>query len=581
MTKKRLSKLVDQLIAHYGIDDTPKVLDAIKRFGYLYSTKSGVTWGIDNVRVPEEKDAIIVRGRAEDAEIRGQYNEGLLSEEERYRKIIALWERVRGEIQDVVVPALDKKGATYDMITSGARGSLQQLSQMAGMKGTIVNAQGRPLEFPVVPSYKEGLSPIDYFITTHGARKGNADTALKTAQAGYLTRRLVDVAQDVVINKEDCGTKNHVVATAENISGLEIPLSKNIYGRTAAKDVVTPDGETLYKKGTVITKEMAQEIEAKGVIEVSVRTPLTCSLLHGVCKSCYGLDLARGKDVLLGESIGIIAAQAIGEPGTQLTLRTFHQGGVAGGADITQGLPRIEEIFDRRTPKNPAVVSQTKGSVVEVKEEDGKKTITVLSEKKVKGSNTIIYVAPPHRIPVVAPGQEIYPGQIITDGSANIQDVFKYGGQEMAQEYIIQEVNKVYELQGAPIAKKHLEVIVKQMFSRRMIKESGDSTFTVGEKVEAIDLQRENERIEAEGGEPAKGDVMVLGITQVSLSAKSWLSAASFQNTSRVLIANAVKGGVDNLRGLKENVIIGRRIPAGTGFREEEEYDTEEEVVEE
>ena len=581
MTKKRLSKLVDQLIAHYGIDDTPKVLDAIKRFGYQYSTKSGVTWGIDNVRVPEEKKDIIAKGRAEEAEIRGQYNEGLLSDDEKYRKIIALWDRVRQEIQEVIVPALDQKGATYDMITSGARGSLQQLSQMAGMKGTIVNTQGKPLEFPVVPSYQEGLSPIDYFITTHGARKGLADTALKTAQAGYLTRRLVDVAQDVVVNEEDCGTKDHVIATAENISGLEIPLSKNIYGRTAAKNVETPDGEVLYKKGTVITKEIAQEIEAKGVTEVAIHTPLKCSLHHGVCKKCYGLDLARGKDIELGEAIGIIAAQAIGEPGTQLTLRTFHQGGVAGGADITQGLPRVEEVFDRRTPKNPAVVSQTKGQVIEVKEEEGKKTITVLSETKVKGTNTIVYVAPPHRIPVVAPGQEITPGQLLTDGSANIQEVFKYGGQELAENYIIEEINKVYELQGAPIAKKHLEVIVKQMFSRRLVKESGDTSFSVGEKVESVTYHEENEQVTAQGGEPAKADVILLGITQVSLSAKSWLSAASFQNTSRVLIANAVKKGVDDLRGLKENVIIGRRIPAGTGFRNEEVIEETEEYIEE
>jgi len=577
MTKKRLSRLVDQLIAHYGIDDTPKVLDAIKRFGYQYSTRSGMTWGIDNVNVPKEKEAIIAKGRAEETEIRNQYNDGLLAEDEKYRKVIALWDRIKNELQEVIIPTLDPRGSTYDMITSGARGSLQQLSQMAGMKGTIVNTQGRPLEFPVVPSYKEGLSPIDYFITTHGARKGSADTALKTAQAGYLTRRLVDVAQDVVINHGDCGTKEFVLAKAENISGLEIPISKNIYGRTAAADVSTTDGEVIYKKGTVITKEIAQDIEAKGVLQVAIHTPLKCALHHGVCQKCYGLDLARGKNVELGEAIGIIAAQAIGEPGTQLTLRTFHQGGVAGGADITQGLPRIEEVFDRRTPKNPAVVSQTQGQVITVKEEEGRKTITILSETKVKGTNTMIYVCPPHRIPVVTSGQTVYPGQLITDGSANIQEIFKYGGQELAEQYIIDEINKVYELQGAPIAKKHLEVIVKQMFSRRNIKESGDTPFPVGEKVEAVQLHEENERTIARGEQPAVAETILLGITQVSLSAKSWLSAASFQNTSRVLIANAVKRGVDDLRGLKENVIIGRRIPAGTGIRnpevrEEEHY---------
>ncbi len=577
MTKKRLSKLVDQLIAHYGIDDTPDVLDAIKRFGYQYSTKSGITWGIDSVNVPAEKPEIIARGRAEDMEIRSQWSEGLLSEDEKYRKIISVWDRVRNDISDAILPTLGIKSSTYDMITSGARGTIGQLSQMAGMKGTIVNTQGKPLEFPVVPSYKEGLSPIDYFITTHGARKGLADTALKTAQAGYLTRRLVDVAQDVVINQEDCGTKDHVVATAENISGLDISLQKNVYGRTAAKDVATPDGEVLYKKGTVITKEIAQEIEEKGVLEVAIHTPLKCALLHGVCQKCYGLDLARGKNIQMGEAIGIIAAQAIGEPGTQLTLRTFHAGGVAGGADITQGLPRVEEVFDRRLPKNPAVISQTVGQVVDIKEEDGRKNIIVLSETKVKGSNTIVYVTPPHRIPAVSKGQEITPGQLLTDGSANLQEIFKYGGKELAQQYVIDEINKVYELQGAPIAKKHLEVIVKQMFSRRLVKESGDSAFSVGEKVEAISFHEENEKVLASGGTPAEADTILLGITQVSLSAKSWLSAASFQNTSRVLIANAVKGGVDDLRGLKENVIIGRRIPAGTGIRDIEEPEVEEE----
>jgi DNA-directed RNA polymerase subunit beta' len=580
MTKKRLSRLVDELIAHYGIEGTPDVLDAIKRFGFQFSTKSGTTWGIDNVNVPEKKDEIIAKGRAKDVEIRNQYNEGLLSEEEKYQKIISIWETTKNELQEEILPTLDKRSSTYDMITSGARGSLHQLTQMAGMKGTIVNTQGKPLEFPVVPSYKEGLSPIDYFITTHGARKGLADTALKTAQAGYLTRRLVDVAQDVVINEEDCKTKDHVLAVAENISGLEIPLSKNIYGRTIAKNIETPDGKVLYKKGAVITKEMGLEIEAKGVLEVAVYTPLKCALLHGVCKKCYGLDLGRGENVLMGESIGIIAAQAIGEPGTQLTLRTFHGGGVAGGADITQGLPRVEEVFDRRTPKNPAIVNQTNGVVVDVKEEDGKKVIIVLSEKKVKGSNTIVYVMPPHRIEAVSKGQEITPGQLLTDGSANLQDLFKHGGKELTQQYVIAEINKVYELQGAPIAKKHLEVIVKQMFSRKLVSESGDSPFSVGDKVESITFHEENEKVIAEGGIPAEADTMVLGITQVSLSAKSWLSAASFQNTSRVLIANAVKRGVDNLRGLKENVIIGRRIPAGTGFRDEDMVDESEEGYE-
>jgi len=568
MTQKRLSALVDDVIYKYGVDETPKVLDKIKDFGYEYSTKSGITWSIDNVVVPKEKKSIITEARKQESEIISQFNEGLLSEDERYLKVISIWESAKLKIQDAIPASMDPNGPAADMINSQARGSMGQLVQMAGMKGLMTNTVGRIIDFPIIPSYKEGLSPLEYFITTHGSRKGLADTALKTASAGYLTRRLVDVSQDVMVTEEDCKTKNGKIMRKENISGLEIPLSKNIMGRILRDDIVNKDGNILFKKGHLVTKEDSKLIEKSGIEEVSIRTPISCETVHGVCQTCYGLDLGRNKKVQLGEAVGIIAAQAIGEPGTQLTLRTFHAGGVAGGSDITQGLPRVEEVFERRNPKNPAVVSMTDGQVLEIKGEGKEKIITVLSDTKADGkSNQVEYLVPLKRTPVVKKGEVVKKGQLLTDGSAKITEVFKFGSKDMAENYIIDEINKVYELQGAPISRKHLEIIVRQMFSRRKIVEAGDTTFSPNDIIENMELIEENARTKSEGGEIAKSEIVVEGISQVSLTTTSWLSAASFQNTNRVLINNAIKGGIDNLRGLKENVIIGRLIPAGTGFR--------------
>ncbi len=366
MTQKRLSSLLDELIVHSGIDGTPIVLDKIKAFGFKYSTVSGTTWGLDSVKVPAEKPQIIEKGKKLEEAIISQWNDGLLSEEEKYQKIIEIWTHVKKDLEKVLPDTLDKKGSTFDIINSGARGTMSSLVQMTGMIGLIQNNQGKTLEFPIIPSYQEGLSPIEYFVITHGARKGASDTALNTAKAGYLTRRLVDVAQDVVITEEDCGTKEGKIVTKENISGIEIPLSKNIRGRILAGDLKDDNGKVAYKKGFLVTKEAAYDIEGAGFTEVFVRSPLTCKTVHGLCVMCYGLDLGRNHLVQLGEAVGIIAAQAIGEPGTQLTLRTFHAGGVA-GTDITTGLPRIEEIFERRIPKNPAIISETDGEVLEVR----------------------------------------------------------------------------------------------------------------------------------------------------------------------------------------------------------------------
>jgi len=567
MTSKKMAAIMDELIARYGVNEVAPILDRIKTFGYKYATKSGTTWGIDNVVTPKEKPEIIAKYRKLDDEIKEQYAEGLLSKEEVYEKTITLWNKAKSEIEKLLPATLEKHGSISDLVTSGARGSMAQVSQMVGMKGFIQNTTGRTIDFPIITSYKEGLSPIEYFITTHGSRKGLADTALNTARAGYLTRRLVDVAQDVVITEEDCGTKMSKTMTKEILSGFEIPLAKSIRGRIVAKEVVAPDGTTLFKRGHLLGKDDVALIEEKGIEAVAVRTPSVCKTIYGICRQCYGLDLGRNHLVEVGESVGIVAAQAIGEPGTQLTLRTFHAGGVA-GIDITQGLPRVEEIFECRTIKTPASVNKYTGTVSDIVDNGTEKIITVLSDKSGDAKkDSVDYTVVARRMPIVKVGQDVAKGELLTDGSANIDDIYEFGGRDVAEDYIIREINKVYELQGASIARKHLEIIVRQMFSRRKIKEAGDSSFSPGETVEMTELMEENNRMRAQDLKEAKGDLIILGITQTALNAKSWISAASFQNTNRVLIANAVKGGIDTLRGLKENVTVGRLIPAGTGFR--------------
>ncbi len=572
MTGKKMVAVIDSLIAKYGIDRVAPILDRVKDFGYKYATRSGVTWGIDNVIVPKEKPEIIAKYRKLEAEIRGQFEEGLLSEDERYEKVISNWNKAKNEIEKILPDTIEKHGSVYDMIISGARGSMSNVTQMAGMKGLIQNTTGRTIDFPIIPSFKEGLSPLEYFITTHGSRKGLADTALNTARAGYLTRRLVDVAQDVVITENDCGTKGAKRMTLEVISGFEIPLAKSIRGRVLAKDIVTAEGETLFKRGHLLGKDDVALVDEKGVLEVFVRTPMVCKTIYGICRQCYGLDLGRNHLVDRGESVGIVAAQAIGEPGTQLTLRTFHAGGLA-GVDITQGLPRVEEVFECRTVKNPALVNKYAGTVSEIKDNGTEKSIVVLSSDKEAKKDSVEYVIGPRRVAIVKVGQDVKGGELLTDGSANVDEVYEFGGREAAEDYIIREIIKVYELQGASIARKHLEIIVRQMFSRRKVKDAGDTSFSPGDTIEATEMMEENAKMRAKGLAEAKGTLIILGITQTALNAKSWISAASFQNTNRVLIANAVKGGTDTLRGLKENVTVGRLIPAGTGLRERSALD--------
>ncbi len=572
INKKTMAALMTDLMARYGTDNLPPILDKIKTFGFRYVTSSGVTWGIDDIKVPAAKKEIIEKSKKRSEEVNAQYDEGLLSEEERIRKNIEIWHAAKSEVEKSVAENLDKRGSVYDMYKSGARGSLSQITQMSGMKGLIQNTAGETIEFPILSSSKEGLNPIEYFITTHGSRKGLTDTALNTAKAGYLTRRLFVAAQDILITEKDCGTKEGVVLRKETASGIETPLAKSIKGRILSADVIDPKGNVLFEKGHMVGEEDAIAIENAGLHEVHVRSPLTCKTHGGICTLCYGLDLGKNKIVDLGEAVGTVAAQAIGEPGTQLTMRTFHAGGTAQvGGDITQGLPRVEEVFEKRKPKNPAVVSKTDGVVTEIRNEGKEKIIVILPDIADRASKTKKQANeyPVHhlRMPLVKVGDSVVKGQIITDGSADIDDVFKYAGREQAQEYIISEVKKLYELQGEAVSRKHIEVIVRQMFSRYKIKDTGDTNFTVGDVVEWMEFSDENEQMKKQKKEEAKGEPMVLGITDVSLSRKSFLSAASFQHTTRVLIAAAVEGAQDPLNGLMENVILGRLIPGGTGFK--------------
>ncbi len=565
--RKKMASIVDDLIERYGVENIPPILDKIKSFGFKYTTHSGTTWGIDDVKIPDGKMEIIHKAKEKADGIIEQYNIGLLSNEERLRKNIEIWHEAKGEVEKLIPGTLDHNSSVYDMLYSGARGSVSQLTQMAGMKGLITNTSGETIEFPILSCSKEGLTPLEYFITTHGSRKGLTDTALNTAKAGYLTRRLFDVAQDAIVTEEDCGTKEFIKISTVNSAGLETSLSKNIKGRFLAEDVTSKDGEIVFKKGELLSKRDAQLIESKGITEVSVRSPLTCKTLQGICIKCYGSDLGKHKVVDIGEAVGTVAAQAIGEPGVQLTMRTFHAGGTASvGGDITSGLPRVEEVFENRTPKNPAVVCEVDGTVTEVRKEGAEKTIVILPSESSKVKDKIEYPVAATRMVLVKTGESVKKGDLLTDGSADIDELFKYAGKEAAQNYIIREISKPYELQGETVSRKHIEVIVKQMFSRRKVKDAGGTDLSKGDIVDQIDFDEMKNMAEEKGFPEPKADSVLMGITEVSLSRKSFLSAASFQHTTRVLIAAALRGTDDKLVGLKENVILGRLIPAGTGF---------------
>jgi DNA-directed RNA polymerase subunit beta' len=578
ITNKRMGALVHNLVTHYSLDGIPKILDAIKKFGFRYATYAGITWSISDVIVPEVKKEMLDAGHKAAAKEQENFDNGLLTDTERRRATIDIWAKVSGDLRKHVVDALDKQGPVHDMITSGARGSVVQLHQMVGMKGLITNPRGEIIEFPITSSLKEGLTPIEYFISTHGARKGLADTALNTARAGYLTRRLFDVAHDVVVLEADCGTKEGVLIPRpgkENIGGS---FADRVNGRVLAEDAM--DGDTVvFKRNYLINRDDAKVIEESGVSEVTVRSPMTCKVARGVCQKCYGVDLTNGEMIDVGEAVGVIAAQAIGEPGTQLTMRTFHTGGVAtAGGDITMGLPRVEEVFECRTPKLPATIARVAGVVSDIAKDGQETVITIVPDvaslaKTAKAQKKETeYRIHPLRTILVKVGATVQKGDYLTDGSADLDELFLLGGKERAQQYIINEITRIYELQGVSTARKHLEIIVKQMFSRVSVTNSGDTGVSAGEIIADFEYERLNKVMKEAGSEAAKAKQLLLGITEVSLTRASFLSAISFQNTPRKLAEAAVSGAVDRLVGLKENVIIGRLIPSGTGFKGSKKY---------
>ena len=570
ITKKVLARIVTDCIARYGLDAIPGIVNKVKRFGFDYATRSGVSWAIDAVSVPTDKPRIIAEAAAKVATIQEDYQNGLLSEEEKRRMAIEVWQGAKGEVEKAVADALDPLGSTADMVFSGARGSLGQLNQMAGMKGLIQNTAGVTIEVPIISSMIEGLNPIEYFMSTHGARKGLTDTALGTAKAGYLTRRLFDVAQDSIVTEHDCLTSRGVKINRVSVSGIQTNYVEALRGRVLAEEVKDADGIVLFKKNHYLSILDAETLDVtKSVMTVVARSPMSCETRYGVCQTCYGMDLTTQEIVDLGEAVGTVAAQAIGEPGTQLTMRTFHAGGVASvGGDITSGLPRVEEVFEKRSPKNPAVISKSDGLVTEIKEEGREKVIVVAPQagQGKKDGSVYEYLAPYPRVPVVKEGDTVVRGQILTDGSVDLDDLFEYAGRAMTQEYIITEASKIYEMQGAPVSRKHLEVVVKQMFSRVKITESGDTDYSVGDVVEDWEIAKAIQEMEEAGKIVPTAKEIVLGIKESALSRRSFLSAASFEQTTKILINASLRGSVDRLRGLKENVILGRLIPSGTGF---------------
>ena len=591
LNKKKIAEIVKRLIKCYGVDATPPILDKIKEFGYKYATISGISWGINDLIEPKEKGAIVEEAIKQEKEVEKHYNSGLLTAEERYDKVIEIWQNVKQKINSLVPEALDEFGPVKIMVSSAARGSWDQVSQMSGMKGLVVNPAGKIIDLPIISSYKKGLNVLEYFISTHGARKGTTDTALKTAKAGYLTRRLVDVAQDLIIREGDCQEKKGFRLSKADVEANGDDLMKRLTGRTLARELAFSSGDgkkIILKRNHILNTEEAEIIKQSEIDEVFIRSPITCQVVRGICQMCYGNDLGSGLLIKPGEAIGIIAAQAIGEPGTQLTMRTFHVGGVAGGGDITLGLPRVEEIFELRIPSSPAVISEVNGKILEIKQIAQEKIVRILTDadsagekskpvrrslgvggKKKKKEEVKEYTIPFGKNLLVKEGQEVKPGDVLCSGPIDIKHLFTVASQEIVQNYILNEVGKIYAIQGASINKKHIEVIVKQMFSRFKIKETGDSYFGEGEIVERSDFLEENNRLEKEGKTLAKATLLVMPISKVALSTSSFLSAASFQDTARVLIKASIRGAKDYLRGLKENVIIGRLIPAGTGFRKE------------
>ena len=570
--KKDLGQIVSMLIAHYGREALPPILDKIKNFGFKYATISGVSWGMDDLRVPEEKKAIVDEARLKEVEVDIQYNEGLLTDEDRYKKVVEIWNNVMQRVNELVPKTLDTLGSVHTMVSSAARGTWAQVAQMAGMKGLVRNPAGRIIELPIISNYKEGIGVLEYFIATHGARKGTADTALKTSVAGHLTRRLVDVAQEMIVNVENCKDGVGLRVTRKDADDYGRGFANRVFGRVLAREAKDKNGKTLFKKGHLLTFDDAELMEKSEIDEVYLRSPLTCKVTRGICRQCYGYDLGTNELVKLGEAVGIVAAQAIGEPGTQLTMRTFHTGGVATGGDITLGLPRVEELFEMRAPANPAILSEYDGSVLEIAEDGRDKIIKILitqgSKSKSKKDEIKEYRVPFGRSVLVTKGAAVKRETRLSDGAVDLKEFSGLAGKEEAQNYIMSGISYIYASQGSATNFKHIELIVRQMFSRVRIVDSGDTNLSVGEVTDGAEVVEENEKL-SKNEKPAQAEIHPLGITRSALASSSFLAAASFQETTRVLISSALEGREDKLRGLKENVIIGRVIPAGTGFRKD------------
>ena len=560
--KKNLGKIIAKCINKHGLSKTAELLDYIKATGYKYSTTAGITVSVDDVKVPPAKKQILADAGAQVDNVTKQYRRGLITDTERYNSVIKIWEQATDKVTDAMKNNFEKLNPVYMMSESGARGNVNQLRQIAGMRGLMASTTGKTAEIPITSSFREGLDALEYFISAHGARKGLADTALRTADSGYVTRRLVDVSQDIIVREHDCGTTKGIeVSDIKDGNQVVEKMEERLLGRYPLEDIYNPQtNELIVDKNTLITENIADKIVPAGITSVKVRSVLECRTKHGVCSKCYGMGLATREEVNIGESVGIFAAKSIGEPGTQLTMRTIHSGGVAGVADITQGLPRVEELFEARKPKGLAIITEIDGKV-SISDDKNRKAVTVTGKDDAK-----TYTIPFGSKLRVRDGDEIKAGAPITEGSINPNEILAINGAEGVYLYLVQEVQKVYRNQGVDINDKHVEVIARQMLKKVRVEDNGDTPLFAGSLVDIYEVEDANEKAIAEGGRPATYKRVLLGVTKASLATESFLSAASFQETTRVLTEAAVKGKVDELIGLKENVIIGKLIPAGTGM---------------
>lgn len=563
-TKNYLGNIIAEVFNRFSITDTSMMLDRMKDLGFKFSSKAGITVGVADIVVLPDKQQILDEHEKLVDRITKQFNRGLITEEERYNAVVEIWTDAKDQIQGELMQSLDKTNPIFMMSDSGARGNASNFTQLAGMRGLMAAPSGKIIELPITSSFREGLTVLEYFISTHGARKGLADTALKTADSGYLTRRLVDVAQDVIVREEDCGTdRGLLVSDIKEGTEMIEPFIERIEGRYSKETIRHPEtDEIIIRPDELITPEIAKKITDAGIEQMYIRSAFTCNARHGVCEKCYGKNLATGEKVEVGEAVGTIAAQSIGEPGTQLTMRTFHTGGVA-GSDITQGLPRIQEIFEARNPKGQAVITEIEGVVEDIKlAKDRQQEIVV------KGANeTRSYLASGTSRIIVEIGQPVQRGEVLTEGSIEPKNYLSVAGLNATESYLLKEVQKVYRMQGVEIDDKHVEVMVRQMLRKVRIIEAGDTKLLPGSLVDIHNFTDANREAFKHRKRPATAKPVLLGITKASLETESFLSAASFQETTRVLTDAAIKGKRDDLLGLKENVIIGKLIPAGTGMR--------------